>query len=94
MEAVAGPRRARPAQFAAGAYEPAGERRAAFDHELHGDRRRVPAAGGEAAEHRVFRRRLVEMEGLRIELPGEGLDLRRIQLMRTADEALANLQIV
>src|SRR6202050_2298625 len=43
----------------------------AIDQEPHGQRGRVPAAGSQSAERRFFRRVLVEMIGLRIELLGE-----------------------
>ena len=43
--------------------------------EAHGQRGGMPAAGGQAAEESLLRRRFVEMEGLGIVLLGELLDL-------------------
>ena len=48
-------------------------RKAVAEH-AQAQRRRLPAAGGEAAEQRRLRRLLVEMEGEGIELAGEGDD--------------------
>ena len=47
----------------------------ALDEEPHGQRRRVPAAGREPAENRFACSFIIKVEGLRIELSGEGLDL-------------------
>jgi hypothetical protein len=47
----------------------------AVAHHAHRHRSGVPAAGNEAAEHRRPRRRLVEVEGLRIELRGKPHDV-------------------
>src|SRR6185295_9265606 len=41
----------------------------------HGERRGVPAARRKAAEERLLRGFVVEVEGLRVELRGEGLDV-------------------
>jgi len=54
----------------------------------------MPAAGGQPLEDGVLCCCLVEMEGLRVELPGEGLDLLGIERMDAAGEALADLDVV
>jgi hypothetical protein len=46
----------------------------ALDQEPHADRGGVPTAGGQSAEEGVARGLLVEMEGPRIEVGGDGLD--------------------
>jgi hypothetical protein len=38
----------------------------------------MPAACGQSGKQRALRRLVIEVEGLRIELAGEGLDLRRV----------------
>src|SRR5262249_59587957 len=58
--------------------EPADERQSALDQEAHGDGGGVPAARRQSAKQRVRRFLLVEVEGLRVELTGEGLDLLRV----------------
>jgi len=54
----------------------------------------MPAARGRAAKERLPGGDLIEVERLRIELAGEGLDLICIDCMRPADKALSHLQIV
>ena len=60
---VARARRPRPDDLDATADDAAGQGRA-VDQEAHRDGGRMPAAGGEAGEQRVARRRLVEVKGL------------------------------
>ena len=62
--------------------------------QLHGDRHGVPAARREAAEQRALRRLIVEMKRLRVELAGKGLDLRGIDCVAGAGEALPDGKIV
>src|SRR5215216_7914523 len=50
----------------------------ALHQEPHGDRRRMPAARGQSAEHGAGGRLLVEMKWLRIEFGGKGLDPLRV----------------
>ena len=54
----------------------------------------VPAARHQAAEQRRARRRIVEMERLRVIVRGEARDLRRIHRVRAADEALPDGQVI
>src|SRR5882724_1493114 len=93
-EDVARARRPGPADLSAGADDAARDRRAALHQESHGDRRRVPAARRQAGEQRALRGLVIEVEGLRIELAGEGLDLRRVHRMRSAGEPLPDPEIV
>jgi hypothetical protein len=60
-----------------GADDAAGGAEVAFHQEPHGHRRGVPAARGQAAEDAASRRRVVQVEGLRVELAGEGGDVVR-----------------
>src|SRR5580658_2843200 len=83
-----------PGQFAAAADDPAGRAEGALDTEPHRHRRGVPAACGEAVEQALARRILVEMEGLRVELRGEGLDLGCIDPARFGAELLADRKIL
>src|SRR5262249_54270425 len=62
----------------------------ALDQEPHRERGGVPAARGEALEDRGARGRFVQMERLRIELCGEGLDLLYIDGEAARSEGLAN----
>src|SRR5688500_3888264 len=65
---VAGPNRPRPAEFIEARTDDAADGLyLAFDEQAHGHRRSVPAARRQPAEDRVARRRLVEVEGLRVE---------------------------
>src|SRR5215216_7675670 len=50
----------------------------ALHQEPHGDRRRMPAARGQPAEHGAGGRFVVEMKRLRIEFGGKGLDPLRV----------------
>ena len=69
MQFVAGAHRLRPTErVEANAENAACRFEVAIDHEAHGQRGRVPAAGGQSAERRFLRRIFVEMIGLRIEL--------------------------
>src|SRR4029077_18561213 len=47
----------------------------ALDQEPHAHRRGMPAARSQALENRIARGGFIEMEGLRVELRREGLDL-------------------
>ena len=53
----------------------------------------MPAACGEAAEERTARRLVVQMEWLRIELCGEGLDGGRVDTKRCRDELLSRGEV-
>src|SRR5262245_11015059 len=59
----------------AGTDNAASRREIALDQQPHGDRSSVPPTGGQSAKYGVACRRLVEVEGLRIECSGKGLDL-------------------
>jgi hypothetical protein len=75
MEPVARAHRPRPAELVeARADDAPGQRRALGREQAHRQRRRVPAAGGKAAEDRVFGRFVVEVKGLRVERRGEAAD--------------------
>src|SRR5262245_6169663 len=54
----------------------------------------MPAACRQAGEQRALGGIFILMEGLRIELRGEGFDLSYVDDMRSAGEALADMQIV
>src|SRR6516165_11308070 len=94
MEHIAGARGLRPLDLAARSDDAAGDRQPTVNEQAHGDRCRVPAAGGKLLKEGMPRRRLVEMEGLRIELAGKGLDLARVQRIGPAGEFLADPEIV
>src|SRR5262249_27766314 len=64
----------------------AGERQSALNQEAHGDSGGVPAARRQSGKQRALRLLLIEVEGLRIELTGERLDLRRVDDMGRAGE--------
>jgi len=75
MQLVARPDRLRPAELVEpGTDDPGCRLKLALDEQPHRERSRVPAARREAAEERIARRLLVEMERLRIELGGKALD--------------------
>ena len=65
----------------------------AIDDQPHREGGRVPAAGDQAAEEGRRGRRLVEVEGLRVELGGERLDLVRIDRDGPAPECLAHGEV-
>src|SRR5262249_52130254 len=65
---------------------PPGERQSALNQEAHGDGGGVAAARRQSGKQRALRLLLVEVEGLRIELTGERLDLRRVDDMGRAGE--------
>src|SRR6185437_13316174 len=94
MQLVAWACGSRPGDFPACADDAAGERQAASRQETHGDRRCVPAARDKTAEQRVTSRRIVEVERLRIELPGEGLDLLHIDDVCFGYETLADVEVL
>lgn len=75
---VPGPGRPRPGEFAAGADHTAGNGQAAVNDQAHGQRRCVPAAGGQSAEERATGGGIVEVKRLRIVCRREGLDPGRI----------------
>src|SRR5262245_65174 len=54
----------------------------------------MPATGREAAEQRALRGRVIEVEGLRVELRGKSFDLRRVDGVRAAAEALPDMKIL
>jgi hypothetical protein len=54
----------------------------------------VPAARGETSEQRVTRGRLVEVERLRIELPGEGFDLLLVDQVSIGLESLSGMEVL
>src|SRR5262249_32999592 len=92
---VARPRRLGPADLGAGTDEAAGDgMAAALGHQPHGDGGRMPAARRQAGEERILRGLFIEMEGLRIELAGERLNLPDIQFIRGVGEARADVEIV
>src|SRR5207302_15343 len=70
------------------------QRQSRFHKQLHGNRRGMPAAGGQAAEQRRFRRLLIEMKRLRVELRGKCLDFPLVHRVRGARKALAYVQIL
>jgi hypothetical protein len=94
MKRVTGPGRPRPFNLAAGADDAAFEGQPGFDQQSHGDCGGVPAARGETREQRLLSGRVVLVERLRIKLAGEGLDLRFVDRMGAAGEALADVKIV
>src|SRR5829696_6873442 len=68
--------RTRPAEFIESRADDAARRlELASDQEPHCHGCGVPAASRQSAEHRLLRGLLVEMEGMRIEVGGEPLDL-------------------
>src|SRR5262245_55420331 len=80
MQFIARPHRARPAEFVeADPDDAAGGLEFALHQEPHGDRRSMPAARRQPAEHRALGRLLVEMKGLRIEFGRKGHDPCRIE---------------
>src|SRR5213593_4484164 len=81
---IPGPHRPWPAELVeAGAHDAAGGSEVTLDQQPHGDRAGVPPAGGQPAEDRVARGVLVEMERLRVELRGKGLDSLLVDRQRT-----------
>src|SRR5262249_61767452 len=72
----------------------AGERQSALDQEADGDRGGVPAARRQSGKQCALRRLLVEVEGLRIELAGERLDLRRVDAVGRAREPPSDGEIL
>src|SRR5438128_282408 len=93
VQDVTRPRRLGPVDLSPGADDAAGERYSA-DHKTHRDRRRVPAARRQPAEQRLPRLVVIDMKRLRVELAGEALDLRLVQGVRSAAEALSHVQIL
>ena len=94
MKDVARPRRTRPTDLAARTDDAAGDGCAATDQESHGNRCRVPAAGGQTAKQAGSGGIVIEMKWLRIELRGKALDLRLVQSMTSTGKALSNPQVV
>src|SRR3979490_701922 len=75
MQLIPGTHGARPAELVeAGADDAAGGLQLALDQQPHGERGGMPAARRQAAEDRATRRRLVQIEGVRLEFGGETLD--------------------
>src|SRR4029453_866998 len=72
----------------------ADERQSALNQEAHGDRGGVPAAGRQSRKQRALRPLVVEVEGLRIELAGERLDLGRVDDMGRAREPLPDGEVL
>src|SRR5262249_45799619 len=93
LKRVPRPRWLWPGELAAGADDTVGKRQTALDQKAHGDRRGMPAARHQAREQRVLGGVRIKMEGLRIELAGERCDLRGIDAMGSADEALSGFEI-
>src|SRR5262245_47180350 len=87
------PRGLRPSDLAAEPDEPACDRHA-LDNEPHCYGGGVPTARDQSLERRSLRKLRIEVKWLRIELSREGLDLLRIDSVRAAREALANLKVV
>ena len=85
-EDVAGARWAGPFKAASEADQSTRRRNTTIHQETHGDSRRVPAAGDEPFEERRFCRLCIEMEGLGVELHGEGHDLRFVECVRAGNE--------
>jgi len=94
VEYVSGTGRCRPAQLSPGADEAAGEWRTTLDIQTHRDRGGVPTARRQALEERALSGMLVRVEGLRIKLNRECLDLRFVKPMRSAGKALSDMKIV
>ena len=94
LNLITGARRPRPRDLDTRAYDAPGDGRATLDEQPHGDRGRVPAAGGEAAKQRLGGCLLVEVEGLRVELAREPLNLVRVHDVLRASEALSDAEIV
>src|SRR5258706_2000943 len=94
LQHVAGTRGPRPADLRAGADDAARNRKSAVDQHAHRHRDRVPAARREALEDRGLRGLLVEVEGLRIVLAREFLDLVRADRVGAALEAPADAEVV
>src|SRR2546427_767193 len=75
VELIPGPHGARPAELVEPRADDSGSRfELALHQEPHGHRRGVPAARRQPPEYRAARGPFVEMEGLRVEFGGEGLD--------------------
>jgi hypothetical protein len=94
MEYVPGTGRCRPAQLSPGADEAAGEWRTTLDIQTHRDRGGVSTARRQALEERALSGMLVRVEGLRIDLNSECLDLRFVKPVRPAGKALSDMKIV
>jgi hypothetical protein len=75
---IAGACRPRPSDLDTRAHDAPSDGRATLNKQPRGDHGRVPAAGGEAAKQRLGGCLLVEVEGLRVELAREPLDLVRV----------------
>jgi hypothetical protein len=94
MEHVSGTGRCRPAHLASGADEAAGEWRATLDIQTHRDRGGMPTARRQALEERALGGLIVRVNGLRIKLSRECLDLRFVKPVRPAGKALSDMKIV
>ena len=73
---------------------PAHAAQGAFQHQPHGERGGVPAAGGQPAEHGAGRRVLVHVLRLEVELCGERLDPCRIDRPRRRGEHLPDRELL
>ena len=65
----------------------------AIEHHPHHDRAEMPARSGQALEHRLLRRRFVEMHRLRVELAGKGQNLLARDVARAECAETAGLEI-
>src|SRR5262249_18330919 len=83
-----------PVDLAARPDDAPGKRQSALNQEAHGDRGGVPAARRQSREQRALRPLVIEVEGLRIELPGERLDLRRVDDMGRARESPSDGEVL
>ena len=89
-----GRKRRQPAHLVdAGRAERGGAADKAVEHHPHHDRAEMPARTGQALEHRLLRRLLVEMHRLRIELGGKGEDLLARDVARAEAAETAGLEI-
>src|SRR5438270_12083672 len=95
VQLVARPDRPPPLQLVrAPADDAAGGAEAALDEKTHGKRGGMPSARRQAAEERVAGSGFVEMERLRIELGGEGLDRGCVQPKRFRHELLSGSEFL
>src|SRR5262249_40469241 len=83
-----------PTDLAARPDDAAGERQSALNQQAHGDRGGVPAARRQSGKQRALRLLVIEVEGLRIELTGERLDLRRVDDMGRAGETPSDGEVL
>ena len=93
-EDVTGACRAGPFESTSEADQSTRQRNTAVHQKTHGDGRRVPAASDESLEESRFGKLSIKMEGLGIELRGEGFDLCLVECVRAGHELLADGEII